>query len=145
MNEHSSRLRAAFRGRKRVKKPATDFLLIDVSNSFTKLAFASRSRIGRASKISTPILTAARITKILQGHDSATLVVSSVVPKKNRGIKRAAGNRKVIWLTSRSRLNIRLDYPNPKSIGADRSAYADEVSKLYGTTAVVIASGPDMT
>jgi len=57
-----------------VKKPATDFLLIDVSNSFTKLAFASRSRIGRASKIATytHLITADRITKILRGHDSAT-------------------------------------------------------------------------
>ena len=145
MNEHSARLRAAFRGRKRVKKPATDFLLIDVSNSFTKLAFASRSRIGRASKIATSILTAARVTKILQGHDSATLVVSSVVPKKNRGIKRAAGNRKVIWLTSRSRLNIRIDYPNPKSIGADRLANAVAVAKLYGTPAIVIDFGTAVT
>src|ERR1700746_180709 len=99
MNEHSARLRAAFRGRKQVKKPATDFLLIDVSNLFTKLAFASRSRIGRASKIATPILTADRIAKILRGHDSATLVVSSVVPKKNRGIKRAAGNRQLLCLS----------------------------------------------
>ena len=145
MNEHSARLRAAFRGRKQVKKPTTDFLLIDVSNSFTKLAFASHSRIGRASKIATSILTADRITKILHGHDSATLVVSSVVPKKNRGIKRAAGNRKVIWLTSRSRLNIRIDYPNPKSIGADRLANAVAVAKLYGTPAIVIDFGTAVT
>src|SRR5438105_7118252 len=99
MNEHSTRLRAAFRGRKRVRKPATDFFLIDVSNSFTKLAFASPSRIGRTSKIATPILTAERIARMLHRRESVTLVVSSVVPKKNREIKRAAGNRKVIWLT----------------------------------------------
>src|SRR4029077_91509 len=111
MNKHSARLRAAFHGRKRVKKPATDFLLIDVSNSFTKLAFASRSRIGRASKIATPFLTAERIARILHGRGAATVVVSSVVPKKNREIKRAAGDRKVIWLTSKTRLNIRVDYP----------------------------------
>ena len=91
------------------------------------------------------ILTAERVTKILQGHDSATLVVSSVVPKKNRGIKRAAGNRKVIWLTSRSRLNIRIDYPDPKSIGADRLANAVAVAKLYGTPAIVIDFGTAVT
>src|SRR5436305_15009226 len=96
MNEHSARLRAAFRGRKQVKKPATDFLLIDVSNSFTKLAFASHSRIARTSKIATPILTADRITKILRGHDSPTPAVSSVAPKKNGEIRRAAGTRKSI-------------------------------------------------
>src|SRR5437762_14280568 len=113
MNKHSARLRAAFRGRKRVKKPAAVFLLIDVSNSFTKLAFASRSRIGRPSKIATPILTAERIARILRGHDAVTVVVSSVVPKKNREIRRAAGSHKVIWMTSQSRLSARVDSPPP--------------------------------
>ena len=145
MNKHSARLRAAFRGRKQVKKLATEFLLIDISNSFTKLAFASRSRIGRASKMATHILTAERVTRILQGHNCATLVVSSVVPKKNRGIKRAAGNRDVIWLTSRSRLNIRIDYPNPKTIGADRLANAVAVATLYGTPAIVVDFGTAVT
>src|SRR5947209_18050392 len=109
MNKHSARLRAAFHGRKRVKKLAAEVLLIDVSNSFTKLAFASRSRIGRTSKIATPILTAERLARILHRRDAATVVVSSVVPKKNREIKGAAGNHKVIWLTSKTRLSVRID------------------------------------
>ena len=145
MNKHSARLSAAFHGRKRVKKVAADFLLIDVSNSFTKLAFASRSRIGRPSKIPTPTLTAERIARILQGRDAATVVVSSVVPKKDREIKRAADNRNLIWLTSRSRLNVRIDYPNPKTIGADRLANAVAVAKLYGTPAIVIDFGTAVT
>jgi len=145
MNKHSARLRAAFRSRKQVKKPAADFLLIDVSNSFTKLAFASRSRIGRALKIATPILTAERITRILHSRDAGILVVSSVVPKKNREIKCAAGNRKVIWLTSKTRLNVRIDYPNPKTIGADRLANAVAAAKLYGTPAIVIDFGTAVT
>src|SRR5437762_1935201 len=145
MNKHSARLRAAFHGRKRVNERAADFLLIDVSNSFTKLAFASRARIGRASKIATPILTAERIARILRGRPSATVVVSSVVPKKNREIKRAAGNRKVIWLTSKTRLNVRIDYPNPKTIGADRLANAVAVATHYGTPAIVIDFGTAVT
>src|SRR5437762_5957388 len=128
-----------------MKKPATDFLLIDISNSFTKLAFASRSRIGRPSTIATPILTAERIARILHAHDAATVVASSVVPKKNRAIKRAAGNRKVIWLTAKTRLNVRIDYPNPRSIGADRLANAVAVAKLYGTPAIVIDFGTAVT
>jgi type III pantothenate kinase len=145
MNKHSARLRAAFPGRKRVKKPVADFLLIDISNSFTKLAFASRSRIGRPSKIATPNLTAERIARILRGHDAVTLVISSVVPKKNGEIKGAAGDRKVIWLSAGSRLNIRVDYPNPKTIGADRLANAVAVAKLYGTPAIVIDFGTAVT
>src|SRR5438477_390023 len=76
---------------------------------------------------------------------AATVVVSSVVPKKNRQIKRAAGKRKLIWLTSQSRLNVRIDYPNPKSIGADRLANAVAVAKLYGTPAIVIDFGTAVT
>src|SRR5437763_5110481 len=101
MNKHSARLRAAFRSRKQVKKPAAAFLLIDVSNSFTKLAFASRSRIGRASKLATTILTAERIARSWHERDAATLVASSVVPKKKREVRRAAGNRKEMLVTPR--------------------------------------------
>ena len=143
MNKHNTRLRAAFRARKRRTKP--DFLLVDVSNSFTKLAFASRSRIERASKIATPSLNACRIVSILRRRDARTVVVSSVVPMKNREIKRAARGRKIIWLTAKTRLNVRIDYPKPRSIGADRLANAVAVAELYGSPAIVIDFGTAVT
>jgi type III pantothenate kinase len=143
MNKHNTRLRAAFLARKRRTKP--DFLLIDVSNSFTKLAFASRSRIERASKIATPSLNARRIASILRRRDARTVVVSSVVPKKDREIKRAARGHKIIWLTAKTRLNVRIDYPNPRSIGADRLANAVAVAQLYGSPAIVIDFGTAVT
>jgi len=128
-----------------MKKRAADFLLIDVSNSFTKLAFASRVRIGRAWKITTPSLSADQIGRILRRRDVKTVIVSSVVPKKNRAIKHAAGDRELIWLTPKVRLNVRIDYPNPKTIGADRLANAVAVAKLYGTPAIVIDFGTAVT
>jgi len=143
MNKHNTRLRAAFPARKRPTKP--DFLLVDVSNSFTKLAFASRSRIERASKIATPSLNACRIVSILRRRDARTVVVSSVVPKKSREIKRAARGRKIIWLTAKTRLNVRIDYPKPRSIGADRLANAVAVAELYGSPAIVIDFGTAVT
>jgi len=143
MNKHNARLRATFPGRKRRTKP--DFLLIDVSNSFTKLAFASRSRIERPSKIATPSLNARKIASILRRRDARIVVVSSVVPKKNREIKHAARGRKIIWLTAKTRLNVRIDYPNPSSIGADRLANAVAVTQLYGSPAIVIDFGTAVT
>jgi type III pantothenate kinase len=143
MNQHNARLRATFPARKRRTRP--DFLLIDVSNSFTKLAFASRSRIERPSKIATPSLNARRIASILRRRDARTVVVSSVVPKKNREIKHAAGGRKIIWLTAKTRLNVRIDYPSPRSIGADRLANAVAVAELYGSPAIVIDFGTAVT
>ena len=143
MNKHKTRLRAAFPARKRPTKP--DFLLIDVSNSFTKLAFASPRRIGPAWKIATPSLNAHRIASILGRRDARTIVVSSVVPKKNREIKRAARGRRIIWLTAKTRLNVRIEYPKPGSIGADRLANAVAVAELYGSPAIVIDFGTAVT
>ena len=143
MNKHNTRLRTAFPARKRRTKP--DFLLIDVSNSFTKLAFASRSRIERASKIATSSLNASRIASILRRRNARTVVVSSVVPKKKREIKRGARGRKIIWLTAKTQLNVRVDYPNPRSIGADRLANAVAVAELYGSPAIVIDFGTAVT
>lgn len=128
-----------------MKKRSAEFFLIDVSNSFTKLAFASSTRIGRPARIATPRLRADRIIRILRGSPAAIVVVSSVVPKKNREIKSAAGNRRLIWLSSASRLNVRVDYANPKSIGADRLANAVAVTELYGTPAIVIDFGTAVT
>jgi len=143
MNKHNARLRATFRARKRRAKP--DFLLVDVSNSFTKLAYASRSRIERPSKIATSSLNAGRIASILRLRDARIVVVSSVVPKKNLEIKRATHGRKIIWLTTKTRLNVRIDYPNPRSIGADRLANAVAVAQLYGSPAIVIDFGTAVT
>jgi type III pantothenate kinase len=143
MNKHNARLRAAFPARKRRTK--RNFLLIDVSNSFTKLAFASRSRVERGSKIATPALSARRIASILRRRNAGTIVVSSVVPKKNREIKRAAGGRDIIWLSAKTRLSVRIEYPNPRSIGADRLANAVAVAELYGSPAIVIDFGTAVT
>lgn len=143
MNKHKTRLRAAFPARKRPTGP--HFLLIDVSNSFTKLAFASRSRIEPAWKISTPSLNARRVASMLRRRDARTVVVSSVVPNKNREIKRAARGRRIIWLTAKTHLNVRIDYPKPRSIGADRLANAVAVAELYGSPAIVIDFGTAVT
>ncbi|PYJ42321.1 MAG: type III pantothenate kinase, partial [Verrucomicrobia bacterium] len=128
-----------------MKHGYVDFLLVDVSNSFTKLAFASRARVGRAMRISTAELSTRRLDQILRKGGARTIVVCSVVPKKNRKIEQAAGNRRIIWLTPKVRLNVRIDYPNPRSIGPDRLANAVAVTELYGPPAIVIDFGTAVT
>ena len=128
-----------------MKNRAADFLLIDVSNSFTKIAWSSRQRLGSVRRIATPDLRVARIREVLEKHDAQNIVVSSVVPAKNREIKKAAGNRRVIWLTARSQLNVRINYPRPQTIGADRLANAVAVTALYGAPAIVIDFGTAVT
>src|SRR6266480_6370260 len=65
--------------------------------------------------------------------------------KHSARLRAAFHGRKVIWLTAQSRLNVRIDYPNPKTIGGDRLANAVAVAKLYGTPAIVIDFGTAVT
>jgi type III pantothenate kinase len=144
MNEHSARLRARFPSRKTAPR-AVEFLLIDVSNSFTKIAPASRRKLIAVQRIPTAQLNVSLVRRILSEREAESIVVSSVVPAKSREIGKAFGKRKVIWLTARTRLNVRIDYPQPRTIGADRLANAVAVTELYGTPAIVIDFGTAVT
>jgi type III pantothenate kinase len=124
---------------------ATNYLLIDISNSFTKLAFASRARIGRPNRIATSRLTSAYLRSFLKGRQINAFVVSSVVPKKNRAVKMAAGKIKILWLGPQLKLGVGIDYPAPKTIGADRLANAAAVAALYGSPAIVVDFGTAVT
>jgi type III pantothenate kinase len=124
---------------------AANYLLIDISNSFTKLAFASKTKIGRRQKVATPRFDANFLRHFINRRKIDRWIVSSVVPKKNREMKKAAGKTKVLWLNSRLKLGVGIDYPRPKSIGADRLANAAAVAALYGCPAIVVDFGTAVT
>ena len=130
-------------------RPAPDrkakYLLIDVSNSFTKLAFASSSRLGRAERIETKRLSLAALGKFIRKQEVEQIVVSSVVPKKDGLIRRAAGKVPVAFVSAKCKLGVGVDYPEPHSIGADRLANAAAVAALYGYPAVVVDFGTAVT
>jgi type III pantothenate kinase len=124
---------------------AIDYLLVDISNSYVKLAFASRERIAKPARLPTSKLTAAALRGILRGRKIGTIVVSSVVPKKNKAIAAAAGPTRTLFLTPKLDLGVGIDYPSPRSIGADRLANAAAVSELYGYPAIVVDFGTAVT
>jgi type III pantothenate kinase len=124
---------------------ASRYLLIDISNSFTKIAFASHSRVQRPSRIGTSKLSSAYLRRFGNGRKIDMFVVSSVVPKKNRAVKAGAGKTKVLWLNSKMKLGVGIDYPMPKTIGADRLANAAAVAALYGCPAIVVDFGTAVT
>jgi type III pantothenate kinase len=123
----------------------TDYLLVDISNSYVKLAFASRQRIAKPTRLPTNKLTAAAMRRILRGRKIKTVVVSSVVPKKNKAIIAAAGLARTLFLTPKLDLGVGVDYPAPQSIGADRLANAAAVAQLYGYPAIVVDFGTAVT
>src|SRR2546423_6027041 len=127
------------------RRLTTDYLLIDVSNSFLKLSFATKEKIGKTTRLATKRLTAAAMRRILRGRDVRAIVVSSVVPKRNKTIRTAAGSTCVLFLNPKLDLGVGVDYPDPRSIGADRLANAVAVAQLYGSPAIVVDFGTAVT
>jgi type III pantothenate kinase len=123
----------------------TNYLLIDISNSFTKLVFASSAKLGKAERMETRRLSAAALRKLVRGRKIEQIVVSSVVPKKDAVIRRAAGKIPVKFVSAKCNLGVGVDYPKPESIGADRLANAAAVVALYGFPAVVVDFGTAVT
>jgi len=123
-----------------------DYFLIDVSNSYAKLAFASTARVSRPVRIRTAEISSSVVAKFLRRRQVNKVIVSSVVPTKSPAISKAARNRaQVLWLNWKVKLGVTLDYPNPDSIGADRLANAAAVAELYGSPAIVVDLGTAVT
>jgi type III pantothenate kinase len=127
------------------RKRQTEYLLVDISNSYVKAAFATRDRIEKPTRHPTHQLTAKAIRRIMRGRRVATIVVSSVVPKKNKAISAAAGSARTLFLNPKLDLGVGIDYPAPRSIGADRLANAAAVAQLYGYPAIVVDFGTAVT
>jgi type III pantothenate kinase len=123
----------------------TDYLLVDISNSYTKFAFASTKRISAPVRIVTNRLSSALFLRFLKQRRVRQVMVSSVVPGKNSVISKAAGKTGVLWLDSTLKLAVGIDYPAPESIGADRLANAAAVAALYGCPAIVVDFGTAVT
>ena len=123
-----------------------DYLLIDISNSYAKFAFASKRRISAPARIATSELSSGVVSGFLAQRKVRKVVVSSVVPAKNSAISKASKDKaKLIWLDWKVKLGLGIDYPKPRSIGADRLANAAAVAGLYGCPAIVVDFGTAVT
>jgi type III pantothenate kinase len=127
--------------------PTPEYLLIDISNSFTKFATASREALRRVSRLATPGLTRRAFAEMVQPEQK--IVLSSVVPDKARMALDAfapqAARGRFLAVSSRVNLGAGIDYPRPSSIGADRLANAAGVRQLYGAPAIVVDFGTAVT
>ena len=121
------------------------YLLVDVSNSFTKLAFASAEKLGATHRVPTPRLTVPSLTTLLRRWKVDQVVASSVVPQKDALIREAAKKIPVLFVSAKCELGVGVDYPQPSTIGADRLANAAAVAALYGWPAVVVDFGTAVT
>jgi len=116
------------------------FLLVDISNSFTKIAVATGGKIGRVTKVATPDLS----PNLLQGTKASLAVISSVVPEASR-ILATTLPCPPLWVDHRVPGGVHVSYPNPSTIGADRLANAAAAVKLGKLPAIVVDFGTAVT
>ncbi len=120
------------------------FLLVDISNTFTKVAFSSGKTVGRVIRIPTAELTAASFRKALGKRAVSRAVISSVVPAKNPVIESSLPCP-ICWVGSRVQLGVKMDYPKPETLGADRLANVAGCVAIYGAPAIVVDLGTAIT
>lgn len=119
------------------------YLLVDVSNSFTKAAVASDGHIGRVHRFPTPALKSAHIRRAAGSRPLDGIVLASVVPAKTRAVLQAFPEALVVG--HRCDLGIGIDFPAPASIGADRLANAAGCVAFHGAPAIVVDFGTAVT
>ncbi len=125
--------------------PTSEFLLIDNSNSFTKFALASADELGAVRRVRTRELEAASLRRVLRGWKFARVVLCSVVPEKAALMKKCFTGLELHDVTYRSKLGVGVDYPKPRTIGADRLANAAGAAAFYGVPCVVVDFGTAVT
>lgn len=125
-------------------KRSLDYLLVDVSNSFTKIAFASNEKLAPTKRLPTARLDADSLGKLVR-QKPRRIVVSSVVPQKDAVIRRAVGKIPLTFVNAKSALGVGVDYPQPATIGADRLANAAAVAQLFGCPSIVVDFGTAVT
>ena len=119
-----------------------DYLLIDNSNSFTKFALASRRQIlGKPRRLSTRTLSSTLIQKALRSWRFSRVILSSVVPEKSALIAGNVRDTEVLHVSAAIHLGVGIDYPRPRTIGADRLANAASAAAIYGPPVVVVDFG----
>lgn len=120
--------------------PSRKVLLVDVSNSFTKIAVASGKRIGTVRRIPTRELKRSDFSR----HRAELAVISSVVPFAEALIASSV-RAPALWVDHRVPGGVLVDYPRPSTIGADRLANAAAVVSLNMLPAIVIDFGTAVT
>lgn len=121
------------------------FLLIDISNSFTKLALSSADKLGRVQRIPTALLSEKRLFKAIGKLRGRVAVVSSVVPAAEKVVRAFLRKTVVIRVNAQAKLGVGVDYPRPRTIGADRLANAASAVAFYGAPVIVVDFGTAVT
>lgn len=123
----------------------TDCLLINLNNTWTKFCPVRRGRLGRVTRLPTRELDQKKLRALAQTHAGLPVLVASVVPAARALLEEAWSAGALHDLGWRNLPGLRIRYPHPRRIGADRLANAVAVVHLHRTPAIVVDLGTALT
>lgn len=127
-------------------------IIVDMGNTSTTMGLAHAGQISGISRL--PTRTTCRkdimaaLTKLTRNRPITGAVLCSVVPQCNRIWLKELGafsGRPASLVHHRMKLGLRIEYPNPASIGADRLANACGAARRYGSPVIVADFGTALT
>lgn len=119
-------------------------LLINLNNTWAKFCPLRRGRLGRVTRLPTRTLTPAALRPIARAHPGPVLV-ASVVPQARALLDQVWPPSLIHDLGWTDLPGLRIRYPHPRRIGADRLANALAVVHLHRTPAIVVDLGTALT
>jgi type III pantothenate kinase len=124
-----------------------NYLLIDNSNTRTKFQLADAERLHDWKQwLPTADVSVDALEKITRGINFDGVLICSVVPAKSAIMQEFFSRTHPLHMVScDSAMDLAIDYPNPRQIGADRLANAVGVLEKYQVPAIVIDFGTAVT
>ncbi|HEY8966486.1 MAG TPA: hypothetical protein VIM58_08590, partial [Candidatus Methylacidiphilales bacterium] len=102
--------------KKALSTPRT-FLVVDVSNSYTKLAPATGAKVGPLRTVPTPSLTLAAVRALAREYRAEAVFLGSVVPARTAVFRKAFGKRLHVLHGGAKPLGMPIRYPDKGRIG----------------------------
>jgi type III pantothenate kinase len=133
-----------------VKNPFS--LVIDIGNTSTSLGLYRAGRVSRVGRIEKVTQTFTSVAEAIRGVMGGAVVsevgIASVVPSLNPAWEAAVRDVCRLdpsWINHHSPLGVKLTYPEPASIGADRLANAAGAVRKFGAPVIVADFGTAVT
>lgn len=127
-------------------------LVIDIGNTSTTLGLYDGNAVHRVHRLEKKDITMFAVNRTLRAvagkHRIAGAALASVAPSVNRWWDHAVNDLfgcRPLHVTCRVDLGIKVTYPNPKTIGADRLANAAGAVVKYGAPVIVGDFGTAVT
>lgn len=132
--------------------PKNFVILVDIGNTSAAIGLAANGAIARRGRLLTADNTAesirASLRRLIGRRRATSAVFCSVVPRANRPwlreLKRLVGGN-VIPVSHRICLGLKIKYPLPRTIGADRLADACGAAGYHGVPVIVADFGTAAT